>query len=232
MRKTAFFLACLLLCLLVCTGCAAERHDLLYEIERDGVVYCVRGNGTQAKQIVIKKDGSLIWSQRVKVDREIGNLGGTYGFELQDLNFDGLLDLLIAVEKTKDCVSYVCWLRDADRLSFTESAELSGLCNIYADERLQAIFAFSQTAEARGENGYSTCDKTTKYVWEEGKLIPDMYAAINYYSGATQFPYCYSVAYYDAEIKDFKDSSDDWMTAEEYRSLDWDFLYYFKDSKK
>ena len=232
MKKTVIFLLLILLLTLPLASCAGERSDLLYEVEKDGVTYCVRGQGKQAKQVVVKQGEDVIWLQKVKADRELGDLGGTFGFALQDLNFDGLLYMMIATEQTKDCITYVCWLRDAERLSFTQSNQLSGLCNIRADARLQAVFAFSQSAERRGENGYTTCDKTTKYLWDGKKLVPDMYAAIHYYSGDTQTPYCYAVAYYDAEIKTFKDSSDQWLTKEEYQAQDWSFLYYFKETEK
>ena len=37
-----------------------------------------------------------------------------------------------------------------------------------------------------------------------------------------------TVAYYDEELGDYLDSSDKWLTKEEYESTDWSFLYYFK----
>ncbi len=232
MKKTLVIWLIAITVLLSCTSCAAERYDLLYEVEEGDLTYCVRGQGTQAKQVVIKKGDDVVWSQKVKADRKLGNVGGTYGLVLQDLNFDGLLDMMIATDKDQDCITYVCWLRDANRNSFTQSNQLSGLCNVKADSRLQAIFAFTQTTERRGENGYATCDKAIKYLWQNGKLVPDMYAAIHYYSESVQKPYCYSVAYYDEEIKAFKDSSDQWLTKEEYEAQDWSFLYYFKEAKK
>ena len=100
--------------------------------------------------------------------------------------------------------------------------------NVKADARLEAIFAFDTSREARGDDAYISCDKVTKYFWKNGKLVPDMYAAIYYYSDGGQTPYRYAVAYYDEELGDFDDSSDKMMTKEEYENADWSFLYYFK----
>ena len=56
----------LILCLtflLTLASCAFERHDLLHSIEIDGVTYCVRGSGTRAKQLVVKRGDDVLWAR-------------------------------------------------------------------------------------------------------------------------------------------------------------------------
>ena len=226
--KLCSLLLCVLLLLPLLSSCVWERHDLLFEIEQDGLTYCARGNGERVKQIVVKENGEAIWSKSVQTDRKMGKVDDAYGLLVQDLNFDGYDDILIATEKAGDCISYACYVRVGSKPEYKLHKELSAFYNVRANERLEAIFTFEQTTEARGNDAYITCDKTVKYLWQDGKLVPDMYAAIYYYSDGGQTPYRYSVAYYDEELGKFDESSDKMLTQEEYENADWSFLYYFK----
>ncbi|MBQ7336447.1 MAG: hypothetical protein IJW92_08250 [Clostridia bacterium] len=223
-----FLAATLLLCF---SSCATESYDLLYSTEQNGITFCARGSGTRLRQIVIKKGDAIIWSKQVHVDEAVGNLNGTYGFAVTDLNFDGHPDFTVAESVDGECATYRCWLYNTVRDSYIESEELSGLCNVQADEELQAVFSFSHTyeAEAYGEASaaYSECDRATKYVWENGELIPEMYVSITYYSEAKR--YCYEVASYDRTLGKFIESGDKWLTPEEYEKTDMSFLYYYRD---
>lgn len=226
--KFVSLLLCALLLLPILTSCVWERHELLYEVEQNGLTYSVRGKGGRVKQIVVKENGKAIWSKSIQTDRKMAKIDDAYGFLLQDLNFDGYDDILIATQKEGECVTYDCYIRLGKEIKYKRNEELSSLYNVRADERLQAIFAFEQTREARGDNAYTTCDKAVKYFWKEGKLVPDMYVAIHYYSNSELHPYCYAVSYYDEELGKFMDSYDDWLTKEEYKNADLSVLYYFK----
>ena len=226
--KFVSLLLCALLLLPFLTSCVWERHELLYEVEQNSLTYSVRGKGGRVKQIVVKENGKAIWSKSIQTDRKMAKIDDAYGFLLQDLNFDGYDDILIATQKEGECVTYDCYIRLGKEIKYKRNEELSSLYNVRADERLQAIFAFEQTREARGDNAYTTCDKAVKYFWKEGKLVPDMYVAIHYYSNSELHPYCYAVSYYDEELGKFMDSYDDWLTKEEYKNADLSVLYYFK----
>lgn len=230
MRSTRIF--CLLLCVLILlplgTACANERYELLYEIEQNGLTFCVRGTNGRVRQLVVKEGDEVIWAKGVKTDRRMGKIDDTYGLLVQDLDFDGYDDILIATAMDGDLITYDAWVRVGEKPQYNRHEELSGRCNTRADARLEAIFTFEKTTEARGDNAYLRTEKATKYLWQDGKLVPDTYAAIHYYSDGERTPYCYSVAYYDEELGKFLDSSDAWLTEEEYESADWSFLYYFK----
>ncbi|MBQ8310341.1 MAG: hypothetical protein IJX80_04930 [Clostridia bacterium] len=223
MKKACFLL--ILILLLCCTSCA-EMHDLLYETEQSGITYCVRGNGTRVKQIVVKNGNRVIWSKAIETDSTVGNLDGCYGLGVADLNFDGYDDVMIATAVDGDLISYACFLRDGEKEDFDYSAELSALSTIGVNYSLEAIFGFTQERETLSDGHYSLCDQATKYIWNGGKLLPEMYASITYNSKIDT--YRYSVAYYDEELNRFEDSSDIWMTPEEYAGADMSFLYYFK----
>ncbi|MBR3895091.1 MAG: hypothetical protein IKJ35_08085 [Clostridia bacterium] len=227
---------CFLLCavtLLSLVSCANEKYDLLYSVNVGDVTYCVRGSGTQAKQIVVKKGDEILWAKKVKVDSKVGNLGETYGFEATDLNFDGVTDFMIACKVEKDCTSYLCYVWSAEKETYLLSEDLGKLYNVKADPELKAIFGFSRTHEE--EKGYldappATIDSdiATKYIWKDGKLLPQMRTSVTFYS-ATNY-YLYSVAYYNAETKEWTDDfyNEKWFTPEEYAKQDLSFLYYFK----
>ena len=231
MKKRLLSLALCLLLLLPLAACAAEQYDLLYETTVDARTYRVRGNNFRAKQVVVKEGDNLLWEQKIKVDASVGSLEGDYGLEILDLNFDGLLDLMIPYDVAGDEVFYLCWLWNADKNAYVESKELTGLCNVAVDPELKAIFSFSHSYEF--EPAYEdapanekTVDSTIKYIWKDGVLTPAIRVSISHDSSTDR--YCYSVAYYDEELGDFGDSDDKWLTAKEYETYDMSFLYYFK----
>ena len=95
------FILCILLLLPLCTSCVWERHTLLYEVEQNGITVSARGKGERVKQIVVKENGKAIWSKSVQADKRMGKIDDAYGLSVQDLNFDGYDDVLIAVEKKR-----------------------------------------------------------------------------------------------------------------------------------
>ena len=169
--KILAFALCLLLLLPLVTACVWERHELLYEVEVNGLSYFVRGKNGRVKQIVVKEKGKAIWSKTIATDREMPKVDDAYGFSVQDLNFDGRDDILIATEKNGDCVTYECYIREGREAKYTLSEELSSMYNVKADARLEAIFAFDTSREARGDDAYISCDKVTKYFWKNGYKI-------------------------------------------------------------
>lgn len=226
--KLCSLVLCLLLLASVCASCVWERHELLYEAEQNGMTFCVRGKGERVKQIVVKQNGKAVWSKTIQTDKEMGKIDDAYGLLVQDLNFDGFDDILIAVAKDGDCVSYECYLRQGIEPQYKLHEELSSMYNVRANAELKAIFAFEQSTEELEENIYVTCDKAVKYLWNGKELVPDMYSAIYHSSENIPKPYWWAVAYYDEELGDFLDSDDMWYTEEEYKEKDWSFLYYFR----
>lgn len=231
-RMKILFLCILCVALMLpLASCAKEKGDLLWSEEIEHISYCVRGKGNNARQLVVKEDNKVLWHQTVQIDDSVGNLNGNYGFSVLDLNFDGQLDLMIAQKVEGELVSYLCFLKDPDAFNYQLSEELSELVNIKVDERLGAIFGFSQSVTYEQEYGDEkpykvSTDTTTKYVWEDGKCIPHTRVSLAYFEKTDR--YCYSVAYYDEVAKEFEISNDIWLTPEEYAEEDMSFLYYFK----
>jgi hypothetical protein len=201
-------------------------HDLLFEVVEGGLTYCVRGTDGTAKQIVVKDGDRVLWSQSVKTDNSVGNLNGRYGLGIDDLNFDGYDDVMIATSVDGELISYDCYLRDGKKETFVYSKELSQIKTIGVKPSLKSVFGLTQEREALEGGAYAHCDKVTKYVWSNGKPMPEMYVSVTYNSKHDN--YRYSVAYYDEALKTFEDSNDVWMTPEEYAEKDWSFLYYYK----
>ncbi len=231
MKKRLLALLLCVLVLLSAAGCAAERYTLLYRLTVGPITYCVRGNDTRPRQIVLKAGDEVIWSTGVKVSSKVGAGDGTYGFEVLDLNFDGYQDFMLPNNVSGECTFYLCWIWDPASGNYLQSKELSGLANIQTREDMKAIFTFAHSYEE--EKAYNdapaasiTTDSTTKYIWKDGKAVPETRASITYYSEFDR--YCYSVAYYDEDLGGFGDSDDRWLTPEEYAERDMSFLYYFR----
>lgn len=222
-----------ILTLLSFSACGKEPYSLLHTVDYGGRTYCVRGSDMRAKRVVVKEGDEVIWSQKVKVDSSVGTQGGGYGFEVLDLNFDGFADFMIANDVAGDSISYLCWLWDNETGDYVKSEALTGLCNVRINEELQAVFAFAHTYET--EKAYldvpattTTSDSTTKYVWKDGVLTPDIRVSLTYFSETDR--YLYSVAYYNAETGEMEEdyTKEQWWTPEEYKTRDLSVLYYFK----
>jgi hypothetical protein len=229
MKKTIAFLLLLLMLLPFAASCKAERFSLLYSTEVGGVTYCVRGNGDRPRQVVIKQGDKVLWASKVKVSRSVGNLGESYGLEIVDLNFDDLPDLMIPTAVDGECVSYACWLQNSDGKGYTYSKELSALQNVHADPDRLAVFGFAHSyweeTDQESPDRIISTDTTTKYVWKDGDLQPQIRVSITHYP--IEKRYCYSVSYYDEETGEFNVPDDSWLTPEEYKTTDFSFLYYF-----
>ena len=236
MKTRIFTLMLTVLLLLPILGaCAFERHDLLYSVDVGSYTYAVRGSNGRVKQVVVKEGDKVLFAKKVKADDSVGNMNGTYGLAVADMNFDGRDDVMVAVETNGDVTAYQCFLYSEEKKGYVKDDSLSGLCNIKVDGEMKAIFAFAHTykiepAYVDAPEASISTDMTTKYVWEEGKLRPDVRASITFYSESNQ--YCYSVAYWDSEDQKLGDSDDDWLTPEEFaknkENGKYDILYYFK----
>lgn len=222
-----------ILTLLSFSACGKEPYSLLHTVDYGGRTYCVRGSNMRAKRVVVKEGDEVVWSQKVKVDSSVGTQGGNYGFEVLDLNFDGFADFMIANDVAGDSVSYLCWLWDNEVGDYVKSESLTGLCNVRINEELKAVFGFEHTYAT--EKAYldvpattTTSDSTTKYVWKNGVLTPDIRVSLTYFSETDS--YLYSVAYYNAETGKLEEdyTKEQWWTPEEYKAQDLSVLYYFK----
>ena len=169
-----------------------------------------------------------MWSQTVDVDKKVGNLHNTYGLVVEDLNFDGNADIKVAEKVSGDCVSYSCWLYDANSGSYQKSEAFNGLYNVKADAERKAVLAFSQSI-VKEDGATTTTDSTTQYLWKDGALVPNMRLSLSYYSESNV--YCSSVAYYNPTDGSFEidNEQEHWFFSEaERNAYDFSALYYFK----
>ncbi len=82
-------------------------------------------------------------------------------YEFIDMNFDGNLDLYLAVCKVDNVINYYCWLYNATDNKFDYSASLSALKNISVDPYEQLILS---------KYYYNGVEKVSTYEWVDGKL--------------------------------------------------------------
>ncbi len=225
MKRITCLVFLILLLVPVLASCHTERYELLWHTELEGLTYSVRGTDGRARQLSVKRGGEVLWTTSVKADQDLGNTNGRFGLTVTDLNFDGLPDLVIAIRAEEECIYSRCFLRDGDDVSFTENKALAALANVKADANLQAVFGYTTTREEK-DGAKTLHDRTTKYVWHEGELVPEMYAAVTYYSETDM--YCYSVALYDPAAEDYGSPSEKWMTPEQYAAADLGVVYYFR----
>lgn len=83
-------------------------------------------------------------------------------YDFVDLNFDGNLDVYIAVADDDGIIYFYCWLYNATKKTFDYSIALSALTNISVDSAEQFLYAIGYDAEGN--------KVVSKYTFENGSL--------------------------------------------------------------
>lgn len=208
----------------------ASRNLLLYSTTDGTRTVEVRGSAERARKLVVKEGEKTVWSKRIPVGETVGDLGGTYGLRIADLNFDGLNDLIIPTDCAGEVQTDLAFLQTPDG-DYEKSPALEGLCNLATDARQELVFAFTRTSRSEKEDGVShvvQTDTATAYSWEGKNLIPRRRVSLTYYEASDS--YCYSVADYDPDTGAFRDPDDRWLTSAEYAALEFEGLYYFRNN--
>ena len=225
-------LICLLFPLLLAAGLlfgCAER-DVLYSVSDGERVISVLGGSGKANFLSVAENGVEIWQARIAAGRSVGTRGGSYGLRVEDVNFDGKNDLIIALTVTDDITAEQVYLQQADG-SYRLSAELDGKCNLSVDARQELILAFDRTdvteRDIETDRTYHVkTDTATAYSWQGATLIPRRRVSLTYYGGSGL--YCYSVADYDVSAGAWKTPDDRWFSPDEVKQQSFDGLYYFR----
>lgn len=236
MKKQARIRFCATLSALLLIGCSllsavscASGSRLLYSIPDGDRVCEIYGNDGRPAYISVTQNGTQIWKKELKVKKSVGEQGGTYGFEVLDLNFDGRNDLKIAIDANGEQLTELYFLQTEDG-SYQKTDLFSGLYTVGVNPGEQAIFSFSHTYQTgKAENNtevYISTDTTTAYVWKDGVLKPYRRVSLTYYSA--QDIYQYSVSDYSDVTNNFLDPDDKWLSPKEYLNADLSFLYYFR----
>ena len=221
----------LLLPLLLSLSSCGLFCKTLYEVERDGLTYCVRGIGSRPYQLVVKVEDHTVWKTNVHVNRKLDNYKGTYGMEIMDLDFDGTADIVLTTALKEEVTDVACYLWSNEKSTFLYSEELSALHNVASDDTLHCLFGFDHSYEYRkatadSPDTYVWTDCVTKYVWIDGILTPERRVCLAYDS-EHKF-YIYSIENYNTEQKVFEEPQETYLSEEEFAAIDFSFFYYFR----
>lgn len=213
---------------LLLSGCAEK--EVLYSLTDGERVVSVLGGGGKANYLSVTENGKEIWQTRIRADRSVGTRGGTYGLRVEDVNFDGRNDLIIALSVEDDITTEQVYLQQADG-SYRLSAELDGKCNLSVDARQELILTFDRTEITERDAGTDRTyriqtDIATAYSWQGATLVPRRSVSLTYYGGTGL--YCYSVADYDASAGAWKTPDDRWFSPDEVKQQNFEGLYYFR----
>lgn len=225
-------LICLLFPLLLAAGLlfGCAEKEVLYSFTDGERVISVLGGSGRANYLSVTENGKDIWQTRIRADRTVGSRGGTYGLRVEDVNFDGRNDLIIALTVTDDITTEQVYLQQSDG-SYRLNTELDGKCNLSVDARQELILAFERTDITERDAGtdrtyHVKTDTATAYSWQGAALIPRRRVSLTYYGGSGL--YCYSVADYDASLGAWKTPDDRWFSPDEVEQQSFEGLYYFR----
>ena len=220
----------LMLCLcLPLASCGSKK--LLYSTTADQRTFAVLGGSKPNLIRANDSEGNLIFEESVSTDRSVGTRNGTYGLEIQDLNFDGYADIKLITHASGDVLSNLCYLYEPEGNTFILNEELSALKTVQPNVEQKAILSFAQSrvdepAFDDAPASYRTVDTATAYIWKNGSLIPYRRASLTYNSAHNL--YVCSLSDYSEALGEFLDPDDTWYTPSEYAQTDFGFLYYFK----
>ncbi len=219
MRKKflPLILAILMLFPLLFTSCA--KHSV-----EDGTRTYVVSGGARKKQISVLENGDKIWKTTVKTKSSVGSLNNTYGLDVMDLNFDGLNDIKLIVDKDGDVLTEVCYLWNPTTGTYEESEALAQIKTVGVVPEQKLVLSYrGKTYDAAD---MKTVESVVAYQWQGDSLIPYRKLSITYYH--IQDYYCYGVADYLDGAFEFDEPTEQWLTPEEFEAKDWSFFYYFK----
>ncbi len=231
-RRPLLWLLTFWLLLLPLSSCSVGE-TLAYRTDdnQSGNICEVYAKGERATRVrVTDRDGKELFDKRIKVDRQVGRRGGSFGFEILDLNFDGLNDWKLITDINGEMQYEACYLQTADG-GYEYARALEGLANIHPDPEQKTLLTFSQAKESKLAPGaehesYINTDTVTGYTWKEGKLVP--YRRVSYAYHSEQNIYIYSVSDYNEALGEFLDPDDNYLSPEEYAAADLSFFYYFR----
>lgn len=172
-----------------CTG------KILHEATVDGLTYTLRGASDRVEQITVTRDGRRIGSfQKRGLPGAEG--GANYGFNLIDLNFDGMADMQLTVAQGEAGPIYASYLWDAETEKYVYHTKLSTLQGVEAIASLgiltsrEHILTIDPATDDTPEFEIRT-DAYIIYEWQNGKLVDVYRKKLTYYEESDI--YCYLI---------------------------------------
>jgi hypothetical protein len=221
----------LILSLLLPLSSCSASNKLLASHTEGAFRFEVYG-GKRARLVKISNmENGMTQKIRIRQKKSVGDMNGTFGFAVMDLNFDGYADFKIAKSAEGEMQTETVFLYDPTSASFKKSKSFDGLCTLGVLPNERAVLAFTHTQSETKEYSdagrvYTVTDAAIAYQWKADKLVPYRRVSLTYFS--ERDIYLLSVADYSEETGSFGDSEDRWISPEEISDVDLSALYYFR----
>ena len=221
----------LILSLLLSLASCGASNRLLYSQTEQNLRFEVYGGARARRVEITNTETGKTQTVRFHQKKKVGDRGGSYGFAVMDLNFDGYADFKIAKKADGDMLTELVYLYDPTSSSFKKSKAFDGLCTLGALPSEHAVLSFTHTESEVKEYSdagrvYTVTDAATAYQWQDGTLVPYRRISLTYY--AERDIYLLSVADYSEATGSFDDSEDRWFSPEKLAQTDLSALYYFR----
>lgn len=153
--------------------CACGGGELLNTVSDGEISFELYGKEESLRYVVVIKDGKRLGKYKVSGERVSDSTD--LGFELIDLNFDGIMDFRVKVASTEELVYYESYLSNSDR-TYYASAELKSLASLSVDPEKGTLSGktYERNYEGRDSRGeyafYVECWGEHTYQWSGGRL--------------------------------------------------------------
>ncbi len=210
--KKIFFAIILFLPILIFTGCSGGEE--LARIEGETNTFVIYGGVNAITRVEIIKDGVVI----SKIDPEyrvnepwLGEDNENYGFEVCDLNGDGLDDFVIKTVRTEGAERYLFYLNKKGE--FKPEKELSSaVAPIFGDGnvRVKTFERFDEPTYLNEPAMYELREDEIFYGWtENGRLEIKQVIRYSYFSETDIYRYSILLPNEDGELES---DSDKWIS--------------------
>ncbi|MBQ8140339.1 MAG: hypothetical protein IJ038_01440 [Clostridia bacterium] len=199
-----------------------------HSFEQDGYSFEFKGSSDTVRKVKVKLNGKKLCSLPFDSSSEIFSNEFGYSAKFEDINFDGIDDLLLpcAVDADGDIHSSVFLANEDGAFDYDEA--LASLSNLSSDADISELYTEETSKEILAEGTESSPEfyvithKISRHSFIEGKLVTLEERSIVYYSENDY--YCYSVYEYDEEYGELKYVDDKWFEPNELEKyeLTWD----------
>jgi hypothetical protein len=220
MKKTLFAIILLALCISF-SACNIENQVLCREISQGNTLYQLWSKGNKITKITVCVSDTHQQTFPV-AGIECEDTSEDCGFEIIDLNFDGIDDFRILTLNSDGLTKYSCFIFDSEQKQYFQDPVLNSVKSPIIDRENQKITSFSTYTKEFAPIGdigetYEIEYVKSEYIWRESKLYICAKKSLTYYS--ENDIYCFCVYKFDENGREI-DSEEKWIFSPENLNVD------------
>ncbi len=198
--------------------CACGEGELLKTVTDGDRSFELYGKEESLRYVVVIKDGKRLG--KYKVGGERASEEADFGFELTDLNFDGITDFRVIISSGAELTYYASYIGNSDG-TYYASKELSELANLSSDSESKTLHGETykkqwEGKDSRGEYAFYV-ERWGEHTYQwSGGLLRELERLETVYYSETDM---YCIVHYAADGNgNLEISEETWIEGSEFRN--------------